>query len=369
MVKQKSTHHKAHSHKVEVQQQKPAKNKAFRFVTQTSIWATVFLLVFFIILPLLFLLMFNNRVYPKILIGNINLAGKTVNQATTEIESQYKDIENKTINLTFENQTWETTLSNLGVKVDSSQSAKNALLIGRGDNLTTNVKTLVDAWQNPVSLPVVVSFDDSVYNAFIQKVADEIKIPLVEPSIILDDKTITLVAGRDGRELNYDKLQSQIINWITYQDSNPLTLLVKELKTDISENEQNQTKERAQLLIDKKLTVIISEQYYDVEGQELISLLSFHGGYDLDSISSLSANLATAYDKPPQDAAFNFENGRVTVFRPGKDGQNIDRDKSVLTLDESLISLEATTSAEAKVSVPIVKTAPDISTSEVNSVI
>lgn len=367
MVKQNLKQHKHHPQKtVNKQKKEKQKSPAFRFFTQTTIWAFVFLLFFFIILPLLFLLMFNNRIYPRTQMGNLNLSGKTLNQATSEIETNYKDLEGLTLTFMFESQQWQTPLSELGVTINSRESAQNAINVGRDNNLIKNFQTIINAQQKPIILPVVITFNAEVYNSAVGKINDEIKIPLIEPTLVVDNNTITLTPGSDGRELDQEKLRQLIIDLLTYKNTNPITIPVKTLTTDVTSYEEEKTKERAQTLFDKKLTLVVGQQYYDVENQELISLLSFKGGYDFDKIGSLSANLATAFDKSPQDAAFNFENGRVTVFRPGKDGQEVDQNKAIVLIGESLIALEATISAQSKIPIPIVTTPPDIATAEVN---
>ncbi len=368
MVKQKTTHHKAHNKKTtHTKEQKTQKHTTTRFFAQTTTWVVIFLLFFFIILPLLFLLMFNNRIYPNTYVGNINLTGKTLTQATSEIEMRYKDIGNTELTLIFEEKNWIVPLSDIGTRINSSKSADLAMDVGRDNNLLENVKTVIGAFKNPVVSPVVVSFDSQKYETISNTITQEIAIPLIEPAIEIQDETITITPGSNGRTLDNEKLKNEIIETLTYQKNNPIYVPVTSLTTDVSKLEEEETKKRAESLLDKKLTLIIEENYYDLENEEIISLLSFKGGFDFDKIGSLSANLSHAYNKPPQNAAFNFENGRVIAFKPGKDGQKIDTDKAIPLIQESLISLEATTSADKRVLLPVVTTPPEITTSEVNN--
>ena len=288
MVKQKTTHHKAHNKKTtHTKEQKTQKHTTTRFFAQTTTWVVIFLLFFFIILPLLFLLMFNNRIYPNTYVGNINLTGKTLTQATSEIEMRYKDIGNTELTLIFEEKNWIVPLSDIGTRINSSKSADLAMDVGRDNNLLENVKTVIGAFKNPVVSPVVVSFDSQKYETISNTITQEIAIPLIEPAIEIQDETITITPGSNGRTLDNEKLKNEIIETLTYQKNNPIYVPVTSLTTDVSKLEEEETKKRAESLLDKKLTLIIEENYYDLENEEIISLLSFKGGFDFDKIGSL----------------------------------------------------------------------------------
>lgn len=366
MVKQKTTHHKAHTKKSTHTEKEKTQTPLRRFFAQTTTWVILFLLFFFVVIPLIFLLVFNNRIYPNIYVGNINLTGKTINQAANEIENAYKNIESTQLSLEYEEKKWVVPISDLGASIDSSQSAQKAWTIGRNTSLIDNIKTVVFAFEKPVIIPIVVSFKEDRYEEVIGAINHEIEIPLVEPSLMVDGETVTVVPGRDGRSLDHDKLKKEIVDHLTYQEKSPISLPVSLLKTNVTQNEELETQKRAQNLFSKKLELTIGDKYYNLQNEEIISLIAFTGGFDFDKIASLSSNLSEAYDTPPQNAAFTFENGRVTVFKPGKDGQVIDIEASVPLINDSLISLEATDSAETKLTLPIVKTAPEIATNEVN---
>ncbi len=91
--------------------------------------------------------------------------------------------------------------------------------------------------------------------------------------------------------------------------------------------------------------------------------------YDQSKLSELINPIALKIDKKPTDALFQFENNRVTTFRPSSQGQVIDMD----ALNKKIISqaLKVTTSNNANtivvIDIPIKILDPNITTEKVNN--
>ena len=58
--------------------------------------------------------------------------------------------------------------------------------------------------------------------------------------------------------------------------------------------------------------------------------------YDITPVSDYLTNLETRYNKEPQNALFQFENGRVTAFKIEKDGLKIKSEQTFLEAGDSL---------------------------------
>ena len=105
---------------------------------------------------------------------------------------------------------------------------------------------------------------------------------------------------------------------------------------------------------------------WELGGEDLIGFFSFTNGFDQEKIASWSANLASTINHPPENAAFQFVEGRVTEFRPAKEGKTLDQQKMIDIITQNLIKLE---SGEDKITVhlPIIVTPSAIQTADVNT--
>ncbi|MCL5019013.1 MAG: VanW family protein [Patescibacteria group bacterium] len=344
--------------------QKPLKIVAF--LRRVFAWVIIFTFILSVIVPLGFALLYRNKVYPNVMVGPYNLSGLTKKEAVSLLNQKYQNLPSTQFRLTYQGKEWVIPATTWGIQIDTLKTVENAYRIGRDSSVFKNIITFLRIQKKPAFIPLEITFNEELFSQTSEKLKEEINIPMVSPSLTVNKDKVTVTSGIGGIRLDVDQFRLGIIRTISQNVSYNLSLPVVNVKPPFTKTEEELTYKRAISLQPKKLTIIIGDNYYDVESQELISLLSFTGGFDTEKISSLSANLAKAFDKEPQNAAFNFENGRVTVFKPGKEGQIINQEKSVPLLNDSLVQLETTTSAKLTASLPIVTTPPEITTDEVN---
>ena len=115
----------------------------------------------------------------------------------------------------------------------------------------------------------------------------------------------------------------------------------------------------------KKLILTTSEDRWEIGEDGLIGFLSFTNGFDQEKIASWSGSLIATINRPPENATFQFTEGRVTEFRPAKDGRALDQKKTVDLIAQNLKKLEEG-EKEITLSLPIITTPPTIKTADVN---
>jgi len=108
------------------------------------------------------------------------------------------------------------------------------------------------------------------------------------------------------------------------------------------------------------------ENRWELKDSDLIDFLSFTNGFEQEKIASWSANLASTINCPPQNAAFQFTEGKVVEFRPAKEGRNLDQKKTVDLIVQGMIQLEKG-EKETTINLPITNTPPAVKTADVNS--
>lgn len=342
------------------------KKKTRKIIRDTFIWVAIFALITVVVVPAGFSFYFHKRIYPHILVGPYNLSGKTYQEGLFILENNYSDPFSYQFQFLFEEQNWSFSGQELGMKIDLKQTIDQAYDIGRSPSILTNLKMLVKSQKETIKIPLEITFDPLVFASASAQLEEQVNIPLIEPSIMLVGGKAVVVEGVKGQQLNQSQLQERIKQTVTDKLSLAINLPVIYLNPSVSQQEGKETEKRANNLLSKELKLIIGDADYDLKNEELISLIGFKGSFNTEKIASLTANLAQAYDKNPQNAVFNFENGRVTVFKPGKDGQTLNQEEGKTMLLENLLSLEATSSSSLTTNLPIKITPPEISTAEVN---
>jgi len=118
----------------------------------------------------------------------------------------------------------------------------------------------------------------------------------------------------------------------------------------------------------KKILLIFDNESWELTDKEIVNFISFYQPWDEVKIETYLEGLQASINRPPQDALFRFETGRVLEFKPAVDGRTLDLNESRKLLLEALNSLEKeTTNSSVKVNLPIFLAKPKVSTGEVNN--
>lgn len=84
-------------------------------------------------------------------------------------------------------------------------------------------------------------------------------------------------------------------------------------------------------------------------------------------ITDKLAELADRIDIPVQDALFSFENGRVTAFKPSRDGQKLNIEEAKRRIEEAFTTVATTREQRISILLPVETVKPAINTSNTNA--
>jgi len=306
------------------------------------------------------------KIYPGITVlgqsvGNQNLAianqtiEKLINQASPSASLTLKSAE----------QIWQLELADF--QYQPARTTAKAWQIGRHPNPIKSFQQKLLAWIKGIDLILDYSLNQEVLSQQVDQIANQVFIPIIEPAIkITDQEQIEIEPGGEGLILDKRRLISIINSQLTHLNFESIELPLIKISPDLTEEQINQTQVRAEKFLGKKLALTAEEMAWELDDEQLVQLLSFSDGYDQEKIASWSANLATAINRPPQNAAFEFKEGRVTQFRNAKEGISLEQQKTVDLIARSLAELE-TEKETITAQLPVVTTPPQITTAEINT--
>ncbi len=307
-----------------------------------------------------------HKIYPGVTVlgqsvGNQDLttANKTINQLINQASPS------AALTLKSADQIWHLELADF--QYQPTTTAEKAWQIGRSANSFQNFKQKFQAWTKGTDLYLEYALNQEILSQQIDQIADQVFIPTIEPAIkINDQKQIEIESGKEGFILDKRKLTLIINSHLAYLDFEVIELPLIEISPDLTEEQINQTRARAEKFLDKKLVLTTEETTWELNDEQLVQLLSFTNGLNQEKIASWSAELASAINRPPQNAAFEFSQGRVTQFRAAKKGITLEPQKTIDLISQSLIELEMdkkTITAQ----LPVVTAPPQVATAEVNN--
>lgn len=340
-------------------------NKVKSLFKGTFKWFILYIFIIISLLPLGFFLYYQDKIYPNINIANINAGNKTKDQMRDLINQKFSNFNGTSFKFTSVDKEWDFSVDTLGMSLNIEQTIENAYRTGRELSLISNLKVLFNPKRKTISIPLVINYDELKFTNSMSKITDLIDKPLIEPAIYLKDNKIVLEQGSEGKKLDKEKLK-QKINTSLENNLHIVELPIETLPLSITKEQTDLSLKRAEKILTKKLDLNINQEKYSLDNSEIVSLIAIKGGFDVDKIASLTANLANSYNKESQNAMFVFENGRVTTFKPALKGYKINQNETIPIINDSLNKLEATESAILETNIPLDEINPEITTDKVN---
>lgn len=313
-------------------------------------------------------LTYLDKIYPYVKVSDLDLSNLTIQEAKDKLK-QMVSTGKPVIELEFDNQDWQIEIKDLSY--DPRSTAETAYVIGRSGSFSNNLKTKWRLWWEKKEVLMKYQVDNEALGEKIELILSQVEEPVIEPRLKLDENNqVSLIPGRNGRLVEKEKLWEMIDQKIGSLSFSKLKIPVKMVRVEVGGKELALAQERAEILKLKSLTISYEEYEQSIKGEELLSLIDFSGGWDKQKIASITASLAEGINREPQDAAFQFENGRVTEFRPALNGLTVDEKASVEKIASKFEDLEKCKEEIncEKISVQLVvsQVPPEVSIAEVN---
>jgi len=332
-----------------------------------------------VLLPLmllgLFRLFYLDKVYPGLIVGNESLGGKTQIEAEAVLQQRAADAINKqpAVSLVFEGNAWHILKAEIDFEYLPQVAALKAYRVGREGGIRENLVNQFEVLVKKRELVFDYTYDESLLESRVASIAAELDIPLVPTEIEVLDRPRTdgswtrVVEGEPGRKVEQGALKKVIVEALAWGREEVVEIPVNKLGALVSDERMRITKQRAEKLITKNISLASGEQEFGIEKKTLVGFLNFEEGFDEEKIALYIEGLAEGIDRPSQDAAFQYVGGRVTEFRAAKDGLVLDKEQTFKDLVDLIEEVEDDEKEIFVLKLEIVRSAPKITLAEVNN--
>ncbi len=306
---------------------------------------------------------YANQVVPGVYVMNIDLTGKTLDEAKTLLDDAFNYSSNGIIVFTFQDQTWEATPADLGYWIDSSASAEQAFAIGRGKFMPKNLVEKARAWFTGVQVMPVAHYDERAAFAFLQTIATEIDQPEIEASLGLVQTEVVVIDGQVGREVDMAATLATITPHLVLMEDAIIPLVVEESHPAILDVAPQA--ELARKILSKPLVLTapkiedkednedngdIKENSWSIEPENLASMLTIHRiensgndtyeiGLNEDLTQMYLNSLAPGLYVAPVNARFIFNDDtlQLDLLESAVIGRSLDIPESIEQIKTSVL--------------------------------
>ena len=304
----------------------------------------------------------HTKFYPGVQIASIPVAGLTREQAKSLIVEK---TDKYSAELSFNGSTWYTTPQSVTYEIDST--INEAYTYGRRMQIQDYLLLLTG---NKTNYPLKLAMGKTdKLELLIQDIASSIEISPIEPTLYLEKGKVVINNGSDGTIIDSEQLDQKIRTSFSELSLQKIEIPTKVVKQSMSRDELALLKTRADSLVGKSVTLSLDDERIQLNDKELISFLSTDvNGKELDTIKieEYVDGLSESLNKAPQDAKFEFSEGKVKEFAPSKDGVEVNVKLTVENLHNGIVKLLGTENKNENIEILVIRTPPEVTTEEVN---
>lgn len=294
--------------------------------------------------------------------GGVEVAGLTREQAKVKLANRIADHQ---VVLTFNGSMWQIPKELLRYDIEASMD--EGYRYGRRLEVADYLLLLINKQTNyPLKL---MEGESSAWDEWSRELAPIIEIPPSEPVVALVKKTIVVTNGSDGVIIDRDRLKHEVLNVAEELGADRVEIPTMVVNKQLSEEEMQRLRQRGEGLLDKSLILEIEDERIPLMTKEMVALL--YTGQDATIFDPISVHeyvkgVAESMDRPPQDAKFEFADGKVQEFAPGRDGIAVSKEMTEVRIQEGLEKLMGGENRSEAVQIAVTRTPPIVTTDKVN---
>lgn len=316
---------------------------------------------------LAFRVMFDDRIYPAVVVGDVEVGGLTLAQAEERLADRASELNQNSVSFTYGDQTWTPTLAELGATIKTGTALQEASALGRENDAVSRLAFTGNILQSDQTVPLETSLDLRVLDGWFDKVDADIGDPAIDATIIVDGTTVSFTQDATGIVVDREAAKTQVVNVLETLKpvDTDLPTVVEEpvLRTaDLQEG-----KARVEQILSQPVRIQFEDQSWRVEPATISQFMTVTSkmqdgrpqvDVDLDR-SGLGSFLRETYageiNREPTNATVAWQDGTgLIATSTSVDGA------AVLTNDFASVVAESFLNGHDRVDVPVHVTKPEI---------
>lgn len=308
-------------------------------------------------------IVWHSKFYPNVTVAGVEIGGMKREEAQEKLS---RVLAERVVELSANGYSWQLNASLVGVEAE--QSLNNAYSIGRRLDISDYTLLFIN---RPTNISLAISEGTSEgYNKIVEEIARVLEIPNIEPSLVVQQGEVVVKNGSDGVVIDQEKLWTEVTQRVASGKSEQIEIPLRQVGGELTETELNELKTKGQELTEKQLTLTLDDQRVILDGNELLAFIYYRKGIGVEiekeKLLDYVEGIANSYDRMSEDAKFEFVEGKVTEFSPGKDGIRVIIENTGKKAEEAIKTLLTTDEKMVVVEVEVERTVPQITIDKIN---
>lgn len=314
---------------------------------------------------------FAGKIYPGVSVAGVDLSGLEPAQAAALLEREIRFPREGKLLFRDGEKIWLSTPSAVGFYLDPQSTTATAFQYGRSGDPMSRIIDQFDSWYQGKTLPPRYVFDESAAQLFLQSIAVQTDVDMVEATLSVEGVEVVVRPGQTGRYLNVPATLENLSSKLQAMQDAEIQLVVTEDAPVILNTEEQAQIARQILSEPLKLTVpdkqkgdpgpwtfepdalaqmITIERIKDSEGER------YQVGLETAGLNSFLEGISSQLELSRKNARFIFndETRQLEVIEPALIGRSLNVAGTVENINQKLLA------GDHKIALDLEHTQPEV---------
>ncbi len=321
---------------------------------------------------LVYVKVYDNRIFPGVVVDDLDLGGRSFSEAekmikdksdslaNQELKFSYKD---RTVNVASTKSSFDIDLSSFIWDFDPNETAKKAYNIGREENFLVNLWSQIKLRFNSRQVDFVYRLNEDGIRQELKNKFGDLEVPVrnAELELVPGSFSFNVKEAVSGEVIEYDRAINDLKVNLAAGDIKPIKLASRIEEATILSSDAGDFQAQADSIlalapVKLEYKASSSSQTFktEIDKAKLASVLGLErNGHVRVSISSelggkyLETAIAPKIDKEPTKARFEIQGGKVGSFQVSSDGVKLNVPESIKRIKDNLDNRSTSTIALA----------------------
>lgn len=279
----------------------------------------------------------------RTIIDRLDVSGLSRQQATAELQTVVKGLEERTINLVVEERSYPIVVADIGLHYDVSGAVEAAWNVGRGLNIFENFGELIGARFFGTDIPLPYSIDEGKLKDQISVIAQLVDQPPKDLRLSIENANVSILTDTNvGYVIDQPRAIEAALLTVSQKQTQTENQHFKKIIPQATLSSAQEAKDKAQLIIAKPLTLTYKDREFDIDEKQLGRWIQTTSkGTDLElafdqaAISTYITTVADELNAEPQAPRVLVVDGKVTEFTAPTIGRRLDQQLTI----EAIVSI------------------------------
>ncbi|MBD3359761.1 MAG: hypothetical protein GF365_03605 [Candidatus Buchananbacteria bacterium] len=352
-----------------------------RLITILTVFFVCVIVLLILITPIAaYELLYQDKIYAGVYIDGINFGGLTKQEAINKLNQYIDNLKLTGLDFYFRNQSYNVGLTMVSLQdpdlafsilnFETEKMVDQAYQYGRSNILAANIYQQFKALLDQKAIDLKYNLNEDELKNILQQKYHKYESPALNAQInFIDDKQFEIIPEKRGFVINYDLAIEELKNELDLIDLETIQLKIKPAIPAVNKTEALRAKNLIEeTLAKEKIILKYEDKEWPIEKSEFKHwlvfdkknnqvFLVFNETWATNKLRQISEEI----NIEPQDAKFDFSDGKVINFEPHKLGLELDSQASL-----TKINIQFFQENKNEIELVVNKAEPEIKTADVN---